>query len=67
MSTIKKTATRKAAKAAARHTARGATSKVKREPLRAVTLLGLGGAMGAVAGWMAARTAAGSASAGNPS
>lgn len=62
MSAIRKTVTRKAAKAAAKHTARGATSKVRRKPLRAVTLLGLGGAVGAVAGWMAARTAAGPAS-----
>jgi hypothetical protein len=62
MSAIKKTLARKAAKAAAKHTAHGTASKLKRDPVRAVTLLGLGGAVGAVAGWMAGRTATGTAS-----
>jgi len=62
MSVIKRTLTRKAAKSAAKHTARGTASKLKRNPVRAATLLGLGGAIGAVAGWMAGRTAAGAAS-----
>jgi hypothetical protein len=53
---IKKTVTRKAAKAAARHTAHGAASKLKRNPVRAVTLVGLGGIIGAVAGWIAGAT-----------
>jgi hypothetical protein len=64
MSAIKRTFTRKAAKSAAKHTARGSASKLKRNPVRTVTLLGLGGAIGALAGWMAGRTAAGSASVG---
>jgi hypothetical protein len=67
MSAIKKTVTRKAAKAAARHTAHGAASKVKRSPARAVTLLGLGGAVGAVAGWMAGRSTVGTTSVGGGS
>jgi hypothetical protein len=50
---IKKTVTRKAAKAAAKHTARGTASKLKRDPVRAATLIGLGGIVGAVAGWVA--------------
>jgi hypothetical protein len=62
MSAIKKTLARKAAKAAARHTAHGTASKLRRDPVRAVTLLGLGGAVGAVAGWIAGRTATGTAS-----
>jgi hypothetical protein len=62
MSAIKKTVTRKAAKAAAKHTAHGTASKLKRDPVRAATLLGLGGALGAVAGWLAGRSAAGAAS-----
>ncbi len=62
MSAIKKTVTRKAAKAAAKHTAHGTASKLKRDPIRAATLLGLGGALGAVAGWLAGRSAAGTAS-----
>jgi hypothetical protein len=62
MSAIKKNLARKAAKAAAKHTAHGTASKLKRDPMRTVTLLGLGGAVGAVAGWMAGRTATGTAS-----
>ena len=61
MSAIKRTLTRKAAKSAAKHTAHGTASKFKRTPIRAVTLLGLGGAVGALAGWMVGRTATGTA------
>jgi len=57
MSAIKNTLARKAVKATAKHTARGTASKLKRDPLRAATLLGLGGAVGAVAGWIAGRSA----------
>jgi hypothetical protein len=53
---IKKTVARKAIKTTAKHTAHGAASKAKREPLRAVTLLGLGCLAGGVAGWMAGRS-----------
>jgi hypothetical protein len=67
MSAIKKTLTRKAAKSAAKHTAHGTASKLTRKPLRAATLLGLGGAIGAFAGWMVGRTAAGTAPAGSGS
>jgi hypothetical protein len=63
MSAIKNTIARKAVKATAKHTARGAASKAKRNPPRAVTLLGIGAALGALAGWMAARSAAGPVSA----
>lgn len=62
MSAIKKSLTRKAAKVAARHTAHGTASKLRREPMRTVTLLGLGSAIGAAAGWMAGRNATGPAS-----
>jgi uncharacterized membrane protein (Fun14 family) len=51
MSPIKNTIARKAVKATAKHTAHGAASKVKRTPMRALTLLGIGGAVGAVAGY----------------
>jgi len=67
MSVIKRTLTRKAAKAAAKHTAHGTVSKLKRDPMRAATLLGLGGAIGAVAGWIAGRSAAETASVGTGS
>jgi ElaB/YqjD/DUF883 family membrane-anchored ribosome-binding protein len=59
MSGIKNTIARKAVKATAKHTAHGTASKVKRDPVRAVTLLGIGGALGAVAGFLAARGTAG--------
>jgi hypothetical protein len=62
MSAIKKTLARKAAKTAVKHTAHGTASTLKRDPMRTMTLLGLGGAVGAVAGWMAGRSGTGTAS-----
>jgi hypothetical protein len=59
MPEIKKLIARKAARSAVKHTARGTASKVKRSPFRAMTLLGLGGAVGAFAGWMIGRSATG--------
>lgn len=59
MPAIKRTLARKAAKSAAKHTAHGTASKLRRDPVRVVTLLGLGGAIGAVAGWITGRSAAG--------
>jgi hypothetical protein len=50
MSSIKSAFARKAVKATAKHTARGAASKAKRSPLRTVTLLALGLAVGFLAG-----------------
>jgi len=64
---MKKLVARKAAKSAAKHTARGTISKLRRDPMRAVTLLGLGGAIGAAAGWVAGRSAAETASVGTGS
>lgn len=58
MSAIKSTLARKAMKVTAKHTAHGTASKLSRDPVRAVTLLGLGGALGALAGWMAGRSTA---------
>jgi hypothetical protein len=62
MSAIKKTLARKAAKTAVKHTAHRTASKLRRDPMRTMTLLGLGGVVGAVAGWMAGRSATGTAS-----
>jgi hypothetical protein len=62
MSAIKNNIARKAVKATAKHSARGTASKLKRDPVRAATLLGVGGALGAAAGWVAGRSAAGTAS-----
>jgi hypothetical protein len=55
MPSIKKTLARKAVKSTAKHSAHGAASKLKREPLRATTLVGLGGLLGGVAAWLFAR------------
>lgn len=60
MPSIKKTLARKAVKSTARHTAHGAASKLKREPLRATTLLALGSLLGGLATWLVARSSASS-------
>ena len=57
MPSIKKAIAKKAAKFAAKHTAHGTASKLRRDPMRAITLLGLGGVIGAAAGWFAGATA----------
>jgi hypothetical protein len=57
MSAMKKSLVKKTVKFAAKHTAHGTASKLKRDPMRTATLLGLGGVVGAAAGWMAGRTA----------
>lgn len=53
---IKSTLARKAVKATARHSAHGTASKLRRDPLRAATLLGVGALLGAFAGWTAGRS-----------
>jgi hypothetical protein len=60
MSSIKKTFARKAVKSTAKHGAHGTASKLKREPLRATTLLGLGGLLGGFAAWLFVRPQRGS-------
>jgi hypothetical protein len=50
---------KKTAKVTLRHSIRGAASKAKRQPLRSATLLGAGGAVGALAGFVAGRKSAG--------
>jgi hypothetical protein len=56
MARIKKKLARKAVRSTAKHTAHGAASKLKREPLRSATLLALGCVVGGFAGWMLARS-----------
>jgi hypothetical protein len=53
MSGVKGRLARKAVKSTARHTARGTAAKAKRSPLRSLTLLGIGGVVGAAVGWLA--------------
>lgn len=55
MPSIKKALARKAVKTTAKHTAHGTASKLRREPIRAATLLGLGGLLGGALGWFVAR------------
>jgi hypothetical protein len=55
---VKNTIARKTAKTAAKHTAHGTASKLRRDRMRTATLLGVGGILGGVAGWIAGRTAA---------
>ena len=50
MRPIKKKLARKAAGTTARHSAHGALSKLRRDPLRAATLLGIGWAAGILTG-----------------
>jgi hypothetical protein len=58
MAAFTRTIGKKAVKATARHTLRGTLSKAKRQPMRSATLLSLGGAFGAMAGWFAGRKTA---------
>jgi hypothetical protein len=55
---LKSTVVRKVAKAGARHTAHGTASKLKREPMRVGALLAVGGGLGVLTGWAAARRGA---------
>lgn len=55
MSSIKKSIARKAVRSTTKHTAHGTAAKLRREPFRATTLLGIGGLIGAVVGWSAGR------------
>jgi hypothetical protein len=52
---LKSTLARKAVKTTAKHTAHGAASKLKRDPMRTTTLLGLGALVGAAAVWLLGR------------
>jgi hypothetical protein len=56
MPSLKKDIARKAVKSTAKHTAHGTLSKLKRSPVRTATLLGIGSAAGAAAGWLLARS-----------
>ncbi len=56
MPNLGKTVGKKAAKATVRHSVRGTASKAQRKPLRSITLLSIGGAVGATAGWFAGRS-----------
>jgi hypothetical protein len=58
MATLGRTIGKKAVKATARHSVRGVSAKAQRQPMRSATLLSVGSAFGAVAGWVAGRKTA---------
>jgi ElaB/YqjD/DUF883 family membrane-anchored ribosome-binding protein len=53
---IKQKIARRAVKTTAKHTAHGTASKLKRTPVRSTMLLGLGAAVGLLAGWFLGRS-----------
>ncbi len=55
MDSIGKFLGKKAAKATWRHSVHGVASKAQRQPLRSATLLGIGGVVGAAAGFVAGK------------
>lgn len=55
MTTPQKYIGRKAVKATVRHSMRGTAAKARRKPARAITLLGIGTALGLVSGWLLAK------------
>lgn len=58
MATFGRRIGKKAAKATVRHSARGVAAKAHRRPVRSVTLVGVGGMLGATAGFFAGRRGA---------
>jgi hypothetical protein len=58
MSKLGRSLGKKATRATVKHSARGLSSKAKRQPLRSVSLLSLGGAVGGTIGWFAGRKTA---------
>jgi hypothetical protein len=55
MAQIKKKLARKAVSSTAKHTVHGTASKLKRDPIRAVMLLGVGAIIGACGAWLLRR------------
>jgi hypothetical protein len=53
---VKTKLARQAVKKTAKHTAHGAFSKLERKPLRTVTLLSIGAAIGGLVGWRIGRS-----------
>jgi hypothetical protein len=53
---VKTKLARRAVKTTAKHTAHGAASKITRKPLRSVTLLAIGAALGGLVGWLIGRS-----------
>jgi F0F1-type ATP synthase assembly protein I len=58
MSKLGRSVGKKATKATVKHSARGFSAKAKRQPMRSVSLLSVGGVVGATVGWLAGRKTA---------
>ena len=58
MPRLKRVAAETATRAVIRHSVRGVAAKLRRRPLRSVTLVGAGVGVGVLGGWMAGRRAA---------
>ncbi|HVW45952.1 MAG TPA: hypothetical protein VHA76_02780 [Solirubrobacterales bacterium] len=56
---VKTKLARQAVKTTAKHTAHGTFSRLERKPLRSVTLLAVGAAIGGLVGWLIGRSGAG--------
>ena len=56
---VKTKLARQAVKSTAKHTAHGAATRLGRKPLRSVTLLGIGAAIGGLVGWLVGRSGGG--------
>jgi hypothetical protein len=53
---VKTKLARQAVKTTAKHTTRGAASKIARKPMRSITLLAIGAALGGLVGWLIGRS-----------
>lgn len=56
---LKRAMARKVVKTTARHTAHGTASKLRRDPVRSMTLLSIGMLAGLLAGWLLSRNGSG--------
>jgi hypothetical protein len=56
---VKTKLARQAVKTTAKHTARGTFSKFELKPMRSISLLAIGGAIGVLVGWLIGRSGGG--------
>jgi hypothetical protein len=56
---VKAKLARQAVRSTAKHTAHGAAARLGRRPVRSITLLGIGAAIGGLVGWLIGRSAGG--------
>ena len=56
---VKTKLARQAVRTTAKHTARGTVSKLERKPMRSISLLAVGAAIGGLLGWLIGRSGGG--------